>query len=233
MSYRVLIVDDHNLFRQGIRSMVMGLAGYEVIGDACDGKEAVQKAVSLRPDLILMELCMPGLNGIEAALQIKRRMPNIRILALTMQKTEDYVRAALSAGVDGYAVKDITYEEFLSAIHTVAKGKKFICSEVSMHLVDIYLHPASNASTTTVWDKLTSRERSILKLVAEGHTNRMSGEILNISSKTVEKHRANLMRKLDLHNATELIRLALDMGLIKNRSKPQQKIGVESSLNQY
>ncbi|MFC5473639.1 response regulator [Paraherbaspirillum soli] len=219
MSHRVLIVEDHNLLREGLRSMIMRLPDYEVVGEACDGKEAIHNAILLRPDLILMDLSMPGINGIEATAQIKRRMPNVRILALTGYKTDEYVREALRAGADGYALKDSSYEEFVNAIHTVIRGKKFICPDVSVHLIDIILHRGSPAPSSTPWDTLTSRERSIIKLIAEGRTNRMTGQFLNISSKTVEKHRANLMHKLGLKNATELVLLALEMGLIENRGE--------------
>jgi len=163
---------------------------------------------------------MPGMNGIEATLLIKQRLPLTRVLVLTVHDSEQYVREALRAGADGYALKDATYEEFINAVQTVASGKKYLSPNVSSHLVDAYLRRSGKPATLDHWDALTSRERSILKLVAEGRTNRMAGEFLNISAKTVEKHRANLMRKLDLHNATELVLAALEMGLIETRGRP-------------
>ncbi|MGZ9710319.1 response regulator [Glaciimonas sp. GNP009] len=221
MSHRVLIVENHNLLREGLRSMIMRLPNYEVVGTARDGKEAIQNAVLLQPDLILMDLSMPGINGIEATAQIKRRLPNIRILALTGYKTDEYVREAFRAGADGYALKDSSYEEFIGAMHTVVTGKKFICPDLSVHLIDIILRGDAEPATVAPWSTLTSRERSIIKLIAEGRTNRLAAEFLNISSKTVEKHRANLMHKLGLKNATELVLFALNMGLIENKNEPK------------
>jgi DNA-binding NarL/FixJ family response regulator len=231
MNKRVLIAENHNLLREGLRSMIMQLPGYEVVGGARDGKEAVRNAVLLQPDLILMDLSMPGISGIEATAQIKRRMPNIRILALTGYKTDEYVREALRAGADGYALKDSSYEEFVNAIQTVLSGKKYICSDLSIQLIDIILHRDSPAPSTTPWDMLTSRERSILQLIAEGRTNRLAAEFLNISAKTVEKHRANLMHKLGLKNATELVLLALDMGLIEQRSRSRASASLSASAS--
>lgn len=219
MSYGVLIVDDHSLLRKGLRSIVAGLPGFEVVGEAADGKEALQVSIAIKPHLILMDLSMPGMNGIEATLLIKQRLPNTRILVLTVHDSEQYVREALRAGADGYALKDASYEEFINALRTVASGKKYLSPTVSSHLVDAYLGRSSQTASRDHWGALTSRERSILKLVAEGRTNRMAGEFLNISAKTVEKHRANLMRKLDLHNATDLVLTALEMGLIEKRSR--------------
>jgi DNA-binding NarL/FixJ family response regulator len=166
--------------------------------------------------LILMDLSLPGMNGIEATAQIKRRMPEIHILVLTVYKTDEYVTEALRVGADGYVLKDASYDELVLAIQTVNKGKKYICPEVSMHLINHFLHRNDTPKAVTPWGRLTARERSILKLVAEGRTNRMTGEFLNISAKTVEKHRANLMHKLGLHNAAELVLTALEMGLIEH-----------------
>lgn len=220
MSHGVLIVDDHNLLRRGLRSLVAGLPGYEVVGEAAEGKEAIRMAMALKPQLILMDLSMPGMSGIEATLQIKQRLPQTRVLVLTVYDSEEYVREALRAGADGYALKDATYDEFVNAVQLVAGGKKYLSPNVSMHLVDAYLGRGKPSAAHSSWDSLTSRERSILKLVAEGRTNRMAGEYLNISAKTVEKHRANLMRKLGLHNSTELVLVALEMGLIEKRGRP-------------
>jgi DNA-binding NarL/FixJ family response regulator len=218
MTYRILIVEDHNLLRHGLRSMITALPGYEVVGEAREGKEAIREALSLHPDMILMDLSLPGMNGIEATAQIKRRMPDVRILVLTVYKTDEYVTEALRVGADGYVLKDASYDEFVTAIQTVVNGKKYICPDVSMHLINDFLRRGDPKKAATPWNKLTARERSILKLVAEGRTNRKTGEFLNISAKTVEKHRANLMHKLGLHNAAELILMALDMGLIERAS---------------
>lgn len=215
MTIRVLIVEDHNLLRMGLISMIAGMRNYEVVGEASQGKEAIHQALTLLPDLILMDLSMPGMNGFDATIQIKRRLPNVRIIVLTIYQTDEFVREALLVGADGYVLKGASYEEFVFALDTVASGKKFICNDVSMQLAQTFLHPASAPPEKTAWEKLTERERSILKLIAEGYTNRAAGQFLCISSKTVEKHRASLMHKLELRNAAELILMAIDMGLVE------------------
>jgi DNA-binding NarL/FixJ family response regulator len=215
MKNRILIAEDHNLLRQGLRSLVSSLPDFEVVGEGRDGKEAVRQAIALTPDLILMDLSMPGMNGIEATAQIKRRMPAVKIVALTAYKTDEYVREALRAGADGYILKDASYDELVMALRSVIGGKKFLSPDVSGHLVDTYLHGGRTEAKAAPWDKLTARERSILKLIAEGRTNRAAAEFLNVSPKTVEKHRANLMRKLGLRNVAELTLVALESGLIE------------------
>lgn len=218
MKKRIMIVEDHNLLRQGLRSLVSTLPDFEVVGEARDGKEAIRQTLSLAPDLIMMDLSMPGMNGIEATAQIKRRMPGVRIIALTAYKTDEYVREALRAGADGYVLKDASYEELVLALRHVAMGKRFLSADVSGHLVDALIHgsyAAAPAAAPSPWDKLTARERSILKLIAEGRTNRSAAEYLNVSAKTIEKHRASVMRKLGLRNVAELTLVALESGLIE------------------
>jgi len=215
MKNRILIAEDHNLLRQGLRSLIDTLPDFEVVGECKDGKEAVRLAGTLAPVVILMDLSMPGLNGIEATAQIKRRLPDIKVVALTSYKTDEYVREALRAGADGYILKDASYDELVMALRSVVSGKKFLSPDVSGHLVDNYLNGGKAETKTAPWDKLTARERSILKLVAEGRTNRATAEFLHVSPKTVEKHRANLMRKLGLRNVSELTLVALESGLIE------------------
>jgi len=218
MKKRIMIVEDHNLLRQGLRSLVSTLPDFDVVGEARDGKEAVRLALSLIPDLIMMDLSMPGMNGIEATAQIKRRLPQIRVIALTAYKTDEYVREALRAGADGYVLKDASYEELVLALRSVAVGKRFLSADVSGHLVDALINggqAAAPAAPASPWNKLTARERSILKLIAEGRTNRGAAEYLNVSPKTIEKHRASVMRKLGLRNVAELTLVALESGLIE------------------
>lgn len=215
MKHRIMIVEDHNLLRAGLRSMISAVADFEVVAEACDGKEALRTALSVVPDVIMMDLSMPSMNGIEATMQIKRRNPAIRIIALTVYKSQEYVREALKAGVDGYVLKDASYDELIVAIRSVLNGKKFLSPDVSGQVVDSYLHGDYADKPQTPWDKLTSRERAIVKLVAEGRTNRSAAEFLNVSPKTIEKHRASLMHKLGLRNATELVLLALEQGWVE------------------
>ncbi len=218
MKKRMLIVEDHGLLRHGLRSLVSTLRDFEVVGEARDGKEAVRRALELAPDLILMDLSMPGMNGIEATAQIKRRLPQVRILALTAYKTTEYVREALRAGADGYLLKDASYDELELALRSVAAGKRFLSADISGHLVDalrLGAEPEARAFTAGPWERLTARERSTLKLIAEGHTNRAAAAYLNVSPKTIEKHRASVMRKLGLRNVAELTLVALESGLIE------------------
>lgn len=215
MKHRIMIVEDHNLLREGLRSMISAVADFEVVAEARDGKEAVRTAIAVTPDVIMMDLSMPSMNGIEATMQIKRRNPGIRIIALTVYKSQEYVREALKAGVDGYVLKDATYDELIVAIRSVVNGKKFLSPDVSGQVVNSYLNGDTTDKPQTPWDKLTSRERSIVKLVAEGRTNRSAAEFLNVSPKTIEKHRASLMHKLGLKNATDLVLLALEQGWVE------------------
>jgi DNA-binding NarL/FixJ family response regulator len=215
MKHRIMIVEDHTLLREGLRSMISAVADFEVVAEARDGKEAIHTALSVIPDLIMMDLSMPNMNGIEATMQIKRRKPGIRIIALTVFKSQEYVREALKAGVDGYVLKDATYDELIVAIRSVLNGKKFLSPDVSGQVVNSYLNGDSGDKPQPSWDKLTSRERSIVKLVAEGRTNRSTAEFLNVSPKTIEKHRASLMHKLGLKTATELVLLALEQGWVE------------------
>jgi DNA-binding NarL/FixJ family response regulator len=225
MTYRIVIAEDHNLLRQGLRSMVGGLPDFTVVGEAIDGKEAIRQTLALRPDVVLMDLSMPGMNGIEATLHIKQRLPEVRIVALTAYKTDEYVREALRAGADGYVLKDGAYEELVMALRSVVSGKKFLSPDVSGHLVTTFLHRGGAPARATPWDSLTARERSILKLIAEGRTNRMAAAFLNVSPKTVEKHRASLMRKLGLRNVAELTLVALESGLIEQPGTVKRLFG--------
>jgi DNA-binding NarL/FixJ family response regulator len=215
MAYRIMIVEDHNLLREGLRSMISAIPGFEVVGDARDGQEAVRNALALKPDLITMDLSMPNMNGIEATLQIKRRDPRVRIVALTAHKSEEYVREMLKAGADGYVLKDTTYEELVTALRSVLGGKMFLSPEVSGQVVNSYLSGDTADKPHNPWE-LTSRERSIARLVAEGRTNRTAAEVLHVSPKTVEKHRASLMHKLGLRSATELVLMALQEGWVEH-----------------
>jgi DNA-binding NarL/FixJ family response regulator len=215
LKHRILIAEDHSLLREGLRSMISAVPNFEVVGEARDGKEAVQVALHLQPDVIMMDLSMPSMSGIEATVQIKRRNPQIKIIALTVYKSAEYVQEALKAGVDGYVLKDSTYAELVTAIQSVLDGKKFLSPDVAGQVVNRYLTGAPVDKTVSLWDKLTIRERSIIKLVAEGRTNRAAAEYLNVSPKTIEKHRASLMQKLGLKNATDLVLLALKQGWVE------------------
>ncbi len=211
---RVLIVDDHTLLRAGLRALLAQDPSIEIVGEAADGRDAVRAVGQLAPHLVLMDLTMPGMNGIEAVTEIKRRYPDVRILVMTLHKTEDFIHASLKAGADGYILKDATHEELRVAIKSVLQGKTYLSMDVSGKVVSGYLGGGKSSSGSSVFDTLTHREREILKLVAEGKSNKAIAEFLSLSVKTVEKHRSNLMSKLDVHNSAGLTAFAIEKGLL-------------------
>jgi len=212
--HRILIVDDHTLFRAGVRALLAQDPGIEVVGEADNGRDAIRAVGQLSPDLVLMDLTMPSMNGMEAMTEIKRRYPEVRVLVMTLHKAEDYIHASLKAGADGYILKDATQEEFRLAIRSVLQGKTYLSMDVSAKVVTGYLGGGKSSGASSIYDSLTHREREVLKLVAEGKSNKFAAEFLSLSIKTVEKHRSNLMAKLDLHNASRLTAYAMEKGLI-------------------
>ena len=210
---RVLIAEDHTILREGLQMLLTTHGGFEVVGEAGDGLEAVRYAENLKPDLMLMDLSMPRMNGIGAIQEIKKRCPSIKIVVLTVHKTEEYIMTALKAGADGYVLKDATRAELILAIECVLTGKSYLSPDVSNTVIEGYLDSKKEGQPQTPWDTLTQREKEILKMIAEGYKNRSIAEYLCISAKTVEKHRANLMKKLNLHNASALTAFAMEKGL--------------------
>jgi DNA-binding NarL/FixJ family response regulator len=215
MSIRILLVDDNHLFRKGLAALISNDAEFLVLGDVPGGMHVTQSALDFEPDIIVMDLQLDGLNGLETSAQIKRRLPDVRIVLLTALQTQEHVRTALRAGVDGYVLKDATADELKACLRTVAAGRKFLSADVSALVVDSLMNPDAPKTSAARLEALTPRERSILQLVAEGRTNRGAAEFLNISPKTIEKHRSSLMHKLGLRNAAELTLAALDLGLIE------------------
>jgi DNA-binding NarL/FixJ family response regulator len=216
---RVLIADDHVLFRQGLRALIESSDdGFAVVGEAGDGLEAIAMAVQLHPDIVLMDLCMPRQNGMESIAAIKERIPDARVIVVTGHCTQEHVRATLEAGADGYVLKDDTSDDLLKALRAARDFKVFLSPGICGGVITGYLNqpaPARAAElASSSWSRLTTRERQILKLVAEGNKNREIAELLFLSPKTVEKHRANLMQKMGFANASELVAYALDKGLI-------------------
>jgi DNA-binding NarL/FixJ family response regulator len=214
--HRILIVDDHTLFRACVRALLTQDPGLDVVGEAANGRDAIRAVGQLAPHLVLMDLSMPLMNGMEAMTEIKRRYPDVRVLVMTLHKTEDYIHASLKAGADGYILKDATHEEFLVAIRNVLLGKTYLSLGVSTTVVTGYLSGGKSSGASGTYDTLTHREREVLKLVAEAKSNKVIGRFLNLSVKTVEKHRSNLMAKLDLHNASGLTTYAIEKGLVVN-----------------
>lgn len=211
---RILIADDHAMIREGIRAILADEPDLEVVGEAVDGHEAIQNVNLCRPSIILMDLNMPHINGAEAIRTIKRRHPKVKIIVLTVHKAEEFVRSTLDAGADAYILKDDTRLELVSAIHHVQSGKSYLSPGVSSIVVTGYLGRNDPSAQQASWEVLTTREREVLKLVAEGFKNKQIGGYLSISLKTVEKHRSNLMKKLDLHSASAVTAYAIDNDLL-------------------
>lgn len=211
---RVLLADDHQLIRSGIRLMLEREPDMGVVGEASDGREAVALAKSLRPDVVIMDIGMPNLNGIEAAGQMAKENPELAIMILSMHPDETYVLRALKAGARGYLLKDSAEADLIKAVHVVAGGKSFFSPAVSKVLLDDYVRKLKRSGTDDAYDLLTPREREILQLIAEGKSNKDIANLFNISVYTVESHRSNLMEKLNLRGLPELILYAVRKGII-------------------
>jgi len=211
---RIVIAEDHTILREGLRSLLSSNANFEVVGEAGDGREAIRQVKKLKPDLILSDLSMPRMNGMEAIKEIKRESPATKILVLTVHRAEEYILATFRAGADGYLLKDSTHSELLMAVKKVLSGTRYISPEISEKVIEGYIEGKKSLKSRTSWETLTQREREILKLIAEGYRNKEIAEDLCISVKTVEKHRANLMEKLDLHSIQALTTFAIEKGLV-------------------
>lgn len=211
---RIVIAEDHTIVREGLRVLLSSDPDFEVVGAAKDGREAIQCTEKLEPDIVLMDLSMPGMHGLEAIREIKRQVPDTKVLVLTIHEDEECILAAFQAGASGYVVKDATPEELVAATKTVLRGKSYISPTVSEMVIEGYVEGRTALKQRSSWDTLTPREREILKLIGEGHKNREIADILCISVRTAEKHRTNLMKKLDLHSVSALTALAMEKGLI-------------------
>jgi two-component system response regulator NreC len=212
---RVLIADDHTILRDGIRALLEDEPDIDVVGEAEDGRWAVEQARRLRPHVVLMDIAMPLLNGLEATRQIKRDFPDTHVLILTMHDDAEYVGRVLDAGASGYVLKHAAGHELVNAIRAVAGGGAFFSPMVARHVLEGYIGGRDGAARHDPYDDLTPREREVLQLIAEGHTNRQIAEMLTLSIKTVKTHRLHLMKKLDLHDRGELIKYAIQKGIIQ------------------
>jgi DNA-binding NarL/FixJ family response regulator len=211
---RIVIAEDYTILREGLRALISSNSDYEVVGEAGDGHEAIQRVEKLKPHLVLMDLSMPRMNGMDAIREIRKRVPETKIVVLTIHKTEECILATLKAGANGYVLKDATHDELMMAVANVLSGKRYISPGISEKVIEGYLEGRKTIKSHTSWDTVTHREREILKLIAEGYRNKGIAEYLCISVKTVEKHRANLMEKLDLHNVQALTAFAIEKGLV-------------------
>ncbi len=222
MSLRILIADDHPLVRAGLRKIIESADDWEVVAEAGNGRDAVKQAVLLHPDLAVIDIAMPLLNGIEATAQICRREPGMRVLILSMYPDEAYVVQAIHAGARGYLLKDSADDDVVRAVSAVAQGKSFFSPEIARIMLDDYARhlserPAVPGSCRPIdpFERLSEREREIFQLVAEGHANKEIAELLHLSGNTVETHRAHVLEKLGLHNAAELVLYAVRKGVIR------------------
>ena len=211
---RVFLADDHQVFREGIRLLLEKVPDMEMIGEADDGEEAVTKVSQLMPDVVLMDITMPKLNGLEATRQIKQKHPSIKVLILTMHETDQYLSAMLEVGVSGYLVKTTTSRELISAIKAVHQGDVYLYPSIARMLVGDYLQRVKSGEEKTSYNGLTPREREILRYIAEGRQNKEIAQLLVISVRTVQAHRSNLMEKLGAHDRTQLVKYAIRKGII-------------------
>ena len=212
--HRLMIADDHTIMREGLRALLETQEDLEVVAAVENGRDAVRAVTQLKPDLVLMDLAMPEMDGLSAIRELVRRSTESKFLVLTMHKTEEHIRASLQAGASGYVLKESSRAELLMAIHSVLSGKTFISPAVADRIVTAYLHGSKEGGVRLLSDTLTVREKQVLKLIAEGQRNRDIARSLFVSVKTVEKHRANLMSKLDLHNTAALTAFALENMLL-------------------
>ena len=209
-----MLAEDHTILREGLKALLSSQPDLKVVAEAGDGLDAIRCVQNHAPDMILLDLSMPRMTGLDAIKEIKRISTATKIIVLTVHSTEEYILATLQAGADGYVLKDAHSTELLTAIRHVLDGRRYLSPSISGAIIDGLLQGKRASALRSTWESLTQREREILKLVAEGHKNKEIGDLLCISVKTVEKHRANLMDKLDLHNVAALTALAAEKGLI-------------------
>ncbi len=207
---KILVVDDHGLLRDGIRALLNLHDDIEIVGEASEGKEAIEKTRELAPDVVVMDIAMPGMDGLEATRRIKKKSPEVKVLALTQHDNKEYILSAIKAGAAGYMPKRALGSELVSAIRAVHKGGSFLYPSATTALIEDYLRQVEEEP----YDDLTNREREILKLIADGRTSREIADMLFISLKTVLGHRTKIMEKLDIHNRTQLIKYAMRKGLV-------------------
>lgn len=211
---RILLADDHTVMRTGLRALLEHHSHLEIVGETENGRDTVERSASLSPDVVVMDVAMPILNGIEATKQIVSASPNIAVVILSMHSDETYVMRALQAGARAYLLKDSAASDLISAIEAVSQGKSFFSPKVSRILAEDYVRVLKQKGAVDTYDLLTSREREILQLLAEGKTNKDVATALNISLYTVETHRSHILQKLSLHNSAELVLYAVRKGII-------------------
>jgi DNA-binding NarL/FixJ family response regulator len=214
MKKRIVIAEDHTILRQGLKALLKSNENLEVVGEAEDGLEAIRCVEKKNPDLLLLDLNMPRMDGISVINEIRKRHPETKIIVLTMHMQEEYILEAFRSGAQGYCLKASSHDELIMAINAVLSGKFYVSPEISGKVLEGFLEGQKNIKKKSSWDILTQREKEVLKLVGEGYQNKEIADYLFISVKTVEKHRANIMEKLDLHSASALTAYSIEKGLI-------------------
>ena len=212
---RIVLADDHTLFRQGLRRVLQEQPGWEVVAEASDGAEAVRRTVELEPHVVILDIAMSRLNGVDATRQIVRRLPEVRVLIVSMYSDEVFITQALQAGAHGFVLKDSADADLVRAVTDVANGKSFFSPAVSKVVLDDYVRQLASRGVTDRFDTLSEREREVFQLIAEGHSNKDIAGLLHVSPGTVETHRARIMEKLDVHSAAEIVLYAVRKGVIR------------------
>ena len=212
---KVVVADDHAIVREGVRMILAREQDIEVVGEAGDGQQALDLVASLRPQVVIMDISMPGMGGIEATQRVKTKHPEVQVLALTMHEDETYVFQLLRAGAAGYVLKRAAAQALVQAVRAAAKGEAFLYPSIARKVVEDYLRRVETGEERERYDGLTTREKEILTLIAQGLSNQQIAEKLYISIKTVQTHRAHILEKLGLHDRTELVRYAIRKGLIQ------------------
>jgi DNA-binding NarL/FixJ family response regulator len=215
MELNILLADDHRMVARGVRKILEEQPDWHVVGEAADGRDAVRLAADLQPDVAVMDVSMPHLNGVEATAQMSERVPGTKVLMLSMYSDDALVGRALRAGAKGYLLKDSADTELVRAVTAVAAGGSFFSPPIVNHLLSEYVNRAADRGLGDPLDRLSPREREVFQLVAEGHTNREMAEVLGVRPSTIETHRAHILEKLNLHSTAELVRFAAQRGIIK------------------
>jgi two-component system, NarL family, response regulator NreC len=212
---RILLADDHTLFRQGLRRVLQEQPGWEVVAEAGDGAEAVRRTLEQEPHVAILDIAMPRLNGVDATRQIVRRLPEVRILIVSMYSDEVFITQALQAGAHGFLLKDSADADLVRAVADLANGKSFFSPTVSKVLLDDYVRQLAARGVTDRFETLSEREREVFQLIAEGHSNKDIAGLLHVSPGTIETHRARIMEKLDVHSAAEIVLYAVRKGIVR------------------
>jgi DNA-binding NarL/FixJ family response regulator len=219
LTKKIIIAEDHTILRDGLRSLLSSDEQYKVVGEAADGLEAIRCIEQCSPDLILLDLSMPRMSGASVIKEAKTRFPEVKVLALSVHDSEEYILETFQLGADGYCTKAASHSELLMAIGSVLSGKRYISPDISEKVLEGFIEERKTLKTASSGESLTQREREVLKMVGEGYKNKEISDLLCISVKTVQKHRANIMRKLNLHTASLLTSYAIEKGLVEKSPK--------------